>query len=149
VRKIASLSEDLLIGIKRPGDAFGAAPKGINMRIIVSLALIGSATALAACSGEGDGSSNLPAAAAPTPVQVMMHDPGCHSFLIGRSFKRQQSVKGPASFTNHDEAALNVYGPSGYRVVPVGQSATLDRGDYTVTMVGQARDDNVLHLRVQ
>lgn len=77
-----------------------------------------------------------------------MADPGCHWFSVAGALKRQQTVTGPATFSNYDEAALSVYGPDGYRVVKVGQTAMLGRGDYTVTMVGQASDDNVLHLTV-
>lgn len=118
------------------------------MRIMASLALVVAAAAVAGCAGEGDGTSTDSGAAVASPVLVAMHDPGCHWFQVGHSFTRRQSVTGPASFTNRDEAALNVWGPGGYRVVDVGQSTTLARGRYTVTMVGQARDDNVLHLSV-
>jgi hypothetical protein len=94
------------------------------------------------------------ATAAPAPaartsaVNVVMRDPGCHWFAVGSRFKTKLAVPGTAKLTNMDEAALKIAGAGPTRHVNVGRSLALAKGAYTITMVGQASDDNTLHLTV-
>jgi len=82
-------------------------------------------------------------------VTVAMHDPGCHWFLVGGTYKKSLTVSGPISLVNFDEAALKVVGPAGLKLDPVGKKLTLGRGVYHITMVKQAADDNHLLLTVR
>ena len=84
-----------------------------------------------------------------TKVTVAMHDPGCHSFLVGGKYLKTLSVKGPASLLNVDEAPLIVAGGHSTKTVRVGKSIVLGRGVYRITMVKQAPDDNHLLLTVR
>ena len=85
---------------------------------------------------------------AATKVTVVMRDPGCHWFAVGKTFKTTLAVKGPVSLVNYDEAMLKIVGPTGVKRDPVGKSITLGHGVYKITMVGQASDDNHLKLTV-
>lgn len=91
-----------------------------------------------------------PAAAVPAAqtVTVAMHDPGCHWFQQGQSLTKSMSVTGPVNLQNNDEAAIKVAGSSGVQKDPMGGQVSLTPGSYTITMVGQASDDNTLHLQV-
>lgn len=89
-----------------------------------------------------------PAAAAPAKLIVAMHDPGCHWFQVGTSFQKTLAVTGPVNLLNSDEAALRIAGSSGTLKDAVGQTVALAPGSYRITMVGQAPDDNTLHLGV-
>jgi hypothetical protein len=120
------------------------------------LGLIGALSLLAAVAyvgnGAGGGTSQPSAAAVAAPatrtVTVAMHDPGCHWLQIGRSYKKSLAVSGPVNLRNTDEAALKVAGSSGVQSDQVGQQVYLAPGSYRITMVGQAPDDNTLHLTV-
>jgi hypothetical protein len=96
-----------------------------------------------------------PAAAAPAKLIVAMHDPGCHWFYVGggpnhRQYTRTVSRTGPVTLLNLDEAALKVTGPGGTKIERVGATLTLSaKGAYTITMVGQAPDDNHLKLTIK
>jgi hypothetical protein len=92
------------------------------------------------------GTGAVPAAA--QTVTVAMRDPGCHWFQQGQSFTKSMSVTGPVNLQNSDEAALKVDGSSGIQKDPMGGQVSLTPGSYTITMVGQAPDDNTLHLQV-
>ncbi len=87
-------------------------------------------------------------------VTVAMHDPGCHWFYAGggpnhRKYTRTLTRSGPVSLLNLDEAALKVAGPGGTKLDRVGRRVLLKaKGVYTITMVGQAPDDNTLKLVV-
>jgi hypothetical protein len=83
-----------------------------------------------------------------TKVTVAMHDPGCHWFQVGTTYRESLTVRGPVSLFNVDEAALVVKGPTGRKLDPVGKSLRLVKGVYRITMVKQAPDDNHLLLRV-
>ena len=83
-----------------------------------------------------------------TKVAVVMRDPGCHWFAVGKTFRTTLAAKGPVSLVNHDEAALKIVGPTGVKRDPVGKAITLGHGVYKITMVGQASDDNHLKLTV-
>ncbi len=88
-------------------------------------------------------------AAKPKVVPIVMHDPGCHWFLVGGKYKASLTVKGTTAFRNLDEAALVFKGRSFYRRVAVGKTLTITKpGVYEITMVRQARDDNHLRLVV-
>ena len=82
-------------------------------------------------------------------VLVAMHDPGCHSFLVGGKYLKKLSVSAPVSLLNNDEASLKVAGPAGLKLDRVGQKLALAHGTYHITMVGQALDDNHLTLVVK
>jgi hypothetical protein len=87
---------------------------------------------------------------APTPVTVVMHDPGCHWFSVNGAYKRTLTVKGPVSLANYDMATLEIVGGrTGMVKAGVGHKVTLGRGTYRIVMVGQAKDDNVLSLLVK
>ena len=89
------------------------------------------------------------AAAAPAQtVTVAMHDPGCHWLQAGTTLQKRLSVTGPVRLVNSDEAAIKVAGSSRSVTDAVGQAVALAPGSYTITMVGQAPDDNTLHLAV-
>jgi hypothetical protein len=82
-------------------------------------------------------------------VIVVMHDPGCHWFLDGGTYKTSQTVHASmVRLYNVDEAPLRIAGPGGVRQARVGRSVMLGRGSYRITMVGQAPDDNHLKLTV-
>ena len=85
----------------------------------------------------------------PKTVKIVMHDPGCHSFLRGGKFTTKATVTGRVRLLNLDEAALKVASHSGMRRIPVGKSIVVGRGNYVIMMVGQAPDDNYLKLTVR
>jgi hypothetical protein len=82
-------------------------------------------------------------------LQVVMHDPGCHWFLVHGKRTTTASVKGPIRLKDLDEATLKVASRTSLRFVKVGKSIVLTRGNYVVMMVGQATDDNYLKLTVR
>jgi len=86
---------------------------------------------------------------APTTLKVVMHDPGCHWFLVHGKDAKTASVAGPVRLQNLDEDTLKVASHSGMRLVHVGRSLVLTHGHYVVMMVGQAVDDNYLKLTVR
>ena len=96
-----------------------------------------------------------PASAAPTKLVVAMHDPGCHWFYLGggpnhRKYAKTAIRSGPVTLVNLDEAALKIKGPGVTKNERVGGSLTLStKGVYTITMVGQASDDNHLKLTIK
>jgi hypothetical protein len=117
-----------------------------------AIGLIGALSFLAAVAyiaKEGGPSTPVaPATAQAAEVNVAMHDPGCHWFQTNQGMKKDLTVTGTANLRNSDEAALVVKAPSGQQKVPVGGDVQLPAGNYTITMVGQAPDDNTLHLTV-
>lgn len=86
--------------------------------------------------------------ASPKTLKVVMHDPGCHWFLVHGKVTKQASVRGPIRLQNLDEAKLRIASRAQLRFIPVGKSIVLGRGHYVVMMVGQAPDDNYLKLAV-
>jgi hypothetical protein len=103
---------------------------------------------LAAVAALGIAGAQALATTSPTKVTVVMRDPGCHWFAVGKTFKTTLAVQGHARLVNYDEGALKVVGPTDVKRDPVGKSITLGRGVYKITMVGQASDDNHLKLTV-
>ena len=89
-----------------------------------------------------------PAVSSPV-VPIVMRDPGCHWFKVGGKFSTRYVVHGAISIQNLDMAALKFAGPGGTRVEKVGQTMRFSKGTYRITMIGQAKDDNVLKLIVK
>lgn len=82
-------------------------------------------------------------------VKIAMHDPGCHWFMVHGKYVKTDTVKATqVKLVNQDEAALKVTTAQGTRRIPVGRSIVVGHGVYRITMVGQAPDDNHLHLTV-
>ena len=87
--------------------------------------------------------------AAPRTLKVVMHDPGCHWFLVHGHMRLTASVNGPIRLQNFDEATIKVASRSGAHYIKIGRSLLIHRGHYVVMMVGQAPDDNYLKLTVR
>jgi hypothetical protein len=82
-------------------------------------------------------------------VRVVMHDPGCHWFMVKGKYATKDTVQANhVRIVDQDEAALKVANAQGMRRIPVGKSIVVGQGTYRITMVGQAPDDNHLHLTV-
>lgn len=108
------------------------------------------AAAAIAVAAAGAGQAIARPAHSPIPtLRIVMHDPGCHWFLAGGTFLKTETTSGPVRVANLDEATLKVASRTGVRRIPVGKSLVLTRGSYTITMVGQAPDDNHLALTVR
>ncbi len=90
----------------------------------------------------------LPAAASPV-LQIVMKDPGCHWFKVGAKLTTRYVAHGTISIQNFDEAALKFVSPKGTVLLKVGKTMRFTKGTYRITMVGQAKDDNVLKLIVK
>lgn len=90
-----------------------------------------------------------PAHASTPTLRIVMHDPGCHWFFAGGKYLKTESTAGPVRILNLDEATLKAASRTGVQRIPVGRSVVLTRGSYTITMVGQAPDDNHLQLTVR
>ena len=83
-------------------------------------------------------------------VKIVMHDPGCHWFMVHGKYAKTDTVKANrVKLVDRDEAALKVTSRQGMRHIPVGKSIVVGRGNYVITMVGQAPDDNYLKLTVR
>jgi hypothetical protein len=115
------------------------------MKILAAVSII-AALALGAGQALAAGSNHQ---ATPKALKVVMHDPGCHWFLLHGKDVKTASMAGPIRLQNLDEAALKVASSTKMRHVHVGRSIVLARGHYVVMMVGQAPDDNYLKLTVR
>jgi hypothetical protein len=115
------------------------------MKILAAVSVI-AALALGAGQALAAGSHHQ---ATPKTLKVVMHDPGCHWFLVHGKNVKTASVAGPIRLQNLDEAAIKVASHMKMRHVRVGRSIVLARGHYVVMMVGQAPDDNYLKLTVR
>ena len=116
-------------------------------RTLSILAVVAAAAALAVSAAAAPAAKH---AAKVNHLTIVMHDPGCHWFAAGTSFKKSESVRGIAVVRNIDEAAMIFKGPNGFHaLLPVGKTLTIAKpGVYHITMVKQAPDDNHLLLRV-
>jgi hypothetical protein len=86
----------------------------------------------------------------PKTVKIVMHDPGCHWFVVHGKYVTKDNVKANrVRLVDLDEAALKVASSHGVRHIPVGKSIIVGRGNYVIMMVGQAPDDNYLKLTVR
>jgi hypothetical protein len=82
-------------------------------------------------------------------VKIVMHDPGCHWFMVHGKYAKSVTVKTTrVRLVDQDEAALKVASRQGMKRIPVGKSIVVGRGNYVIMMVGQAPDDNYLKLTV-
>ena len=82
-------------------------------------------------------------------VNIVMHDPGCHWFMVHGKYAKTDTVKANrVKLVDQDEAALKVASRNSMRHIPVGKSIVVGRGNYVIMMVGQAPDDNYLRLTV-
>lgn len=116
--------------------------------LIATLSML---TALAFALTSGTGTTRMPMRAASPAAQtvtVAMRDPGCHWFQTSQGYQKSLSVTGPVNLVNSDEAALKIVGAHGAQTDRLGGQVSLAPGSYTITMVGQAPDDNTLHLSV-
>jgi hypothetical protein len=121
----------------------------MSKHLSISIVVAVTAAAVAVASGVATASSGA-SAAKPKVVPIVMHDPGCHWFMVGGKYKLSLTVKGATTFRNVDEAALIFKGKNFTRQLPVGKSLTITkRGVYHITMVDQAPDDNHLLLVVK
>jgi hypothetical protein len=83
-------------------------------------------------------------------VKIVMHDPGCHWFVVHGKYAKTNTVKANrVRLVDQDEAALKVASRHGMRHIGVGKSIVVGRGNYVIMMVGQAPDDNYLKLTVR
>jgi hypothetical protein len=83
-------------------------------------------------------------------VTIVMHDPGCHWFMVhGKYTKTDTVAASQVKLVDQDEAALKVASSLGMKRIPVGKSLVVGHGLYHITMVGQAPDDNHLKLTVR
>jgi hypothetical protein len=73
----------------------------------------------------------------------------CHWFLMHGKVTRTASVAGPIRLPEPRRATLKVASRTGLRYIHVGKSLVVTRGNYVVTMVGQAPDDKYLKLTVR
>ena len=115
------------------------------MKILAALSVV-AALALGAGQALAAGAHH---SAAPKTLKVVMHDPGCHWFLVHGKDVKTAAVAGPVRLQNLDEATLKIASRAKMRYDRVGKSIVLDRGNYVVMMVGQAPDDNYLKLTVR
>lgn len=117
------------------------------MKRSITLAVALAAGSLLLAAGQASAAHRQTAS---TPVTVVMHDPGCHWFAVDGALRRTLTVKAPAVLTNEDVATLDILGGRfGMHADRIGKRLTLARGAYTIVMVGQAGDDNVLKLLVK
>lgn len=115
------------------------------MKILAAISVI---AAVALGAGQALAASSHQNATAKT-LKVVMHDPGCHWFLVHGKDVKNASMTGPVRLQNLDEATLKVASRAKMRYDRVGKSILLARGHYVVMMVGQAPDDNYLKLTVR
>jgi hypothetical protein len=122
--------------------------EGATMKI--SLVALAVAAAIAAgVFGTGRALATTSQHATTKTVKIVMHDPGCHWFLVhGKHAKTDTVNANRVKLVNLDEATLKVASRHGMRHIPVGSSIVVGHGSYVIMMVGQAPDDNYLKLTV-
>jgi hypothetical protein len=117
---------------------------------ISALSLAVAATVCAGTLGVGQALATTTHSTTPKALNIVMHDPGCHWFMIGGKFVKTATVEsGQVRLHDLDEAALKVASRHGMTDIPVGKSIVVGRGNYVIMMVGQAVDDNYLTLTVR
>jgi hypothetical protein len=117
---------------------------------ISMLALALAVTICAGAFGVGQALGTTTHQAAPKTLKIVMHDPGCHWFMVGGKFTTKAAVAGGrVRLVDLDEAALKVASRHGLQRIPVGKSLVVGRGNYVIMMAGQAPDDNYLRLTVR
>ena len=117
----------------------------------MKISLISIAVAAAICAGAfGTGRALATTHHATKTVKIVMHDPGCHWFMVHGKMAKTDTVKANrVRLVNLDEDALKVASRHGVRHVGVGKSLVVGHGHYVIMMVGQAPDDNYLKLTVR
>jgi hypothetical protein len=127
-----------------PQDTEGAAMK-------ISLTAVAVAAAICAGAiGTGRALATTSHQATTKTVKIVMHDPGCHWFMVHGKYATTDTVKANrVRIVDQDEAALKVASRHGARHIAMGKSIVVGRGHYVITMVGQASDDNYLKLTVR
>jgi hypothetical protein len=116
---------------------------------ISTLSLAVAATICAGAFGVGQALANTTHQTAPKTLKIVMHDPGCHSFMVGGKFTKTATVTGRVRLLNVDEATLKVASRNGITRIAVNHSIVVGRGHYVIMMAGQATDDNYLKLAVR
>ena len=116
----------------------------------ISLLALAVAAAIAAgVFGTGRALATTSQHATTKTVKIVMHDPGCHFFMVHGKLATKDTVKvSHVRLVNQDEATLKVASRHGMQHIPVGKSIVLGHGSYVIMMVGQATDDNYLRLTV-
>jgi hypothetical protein len=118
----------------------------------MKISLISLAVAAVVCAGAfgtGRALATTSRHATPKTLKIVMHDPGCHWFLRHGKVTKTATVTGPIRLVDLDEAALKVASRAGLKLIAVGKSLVVGRGNYVIMMVGQASDDNYLKLTVR
>ena len=117
----------------------------------VSLLTLGVAAAICAgVFGTGRALATTSHHATTKTVKIVMHDPGCHSFMVHGKYAKTDTLKANrVKLVNQDEAALKVASRHGMKHIAVGKSLVVGHGSYVIMMVGQAPDDNYLKLTVR
>jgi hypothetical protein len=123
--------------------------EGATMKIsLISLAV--AAAICAGAFGTGRALATTSQHATTKTVKIVMHDPGCHWFMVHGKYATKDTVKANrVRLLNQDEDALKVTSRHGVKRVAVGKSLVVSRGNYVIMMVGQAPDDNYLRLTVR
>jgi hypothetical protein len=133
-------------GADHPRNATGT--EGAAMKIsLISIAIAG--VICAGAFGTGRALATTSHHATKT-VKIVMHDPGCHWFMVHGKMTKTDTVKANrVRLVNLDEDALKVTSRHGVKHVAVGKSIVVGHGHYVIMMVGQAPDDNYLKLTVR
>ncbi|HEV8179643.1 MAG TPA: hypothetical protein VGP54_05000 [Gaiellaceae bacterium] len=122
--------------------------EGATMKIS-TLSLAVAATICAGAFGVGQALATTTHQTAPKTLKIVMHDPGCHWFMVGGKIAKTATVTGRVRLLNLDETTLKVASRNGIRRIPVHQSIVVGHGHYVIMMAGQATDDNYLKLAVR
>ena len=117
----------------------------------MKISLISITVAAAICAGAfGTGRALATTHHATKTIKIVMHDPGCHWFMVHGKMAKTDTLKANrVRLVNLDEDALKVASRHGVRHVAVGKSLVVGHGHYVIMMVGQAADDNYLKLTVR
>jgi len=119
----------------------------------MKVSLLTLAAAAAICAGvfcTGSALATTSHHAATKTVKIVMHDPGCHWFMVHGNYVKTDTVKANrVKLIDQDEAALKVASRQGMKRIAVGKSIVVGHGNYVIMMVGQAPDDNYLKLTVR
>jgi hypothetical protein len=122
--------------------------EGATMKISL-LTLAAAAAICAGVLGTGRALATTTHHATAKTVKIVMHDPGCHWFMVHGKYATKDTVKASqARLVNQDEAPLKVASRHGMKHIAVGKSIVVGHGNYVIMMVGQANDDNFLKLTV-
>jgi hypothetical protein len=119
----------------------------------MKISLTAVAVAAAVCAGAlgaGQALATTSHQATTKTVKIVMHDPGCHWFMVHGKYATTDTVKASrVRLVDQDEAALKVASRHGTQHIPMGKSIVVGPGHYVIMMVGQAPDDNYLKLTVR